>query len=93
MKCGISTSYSAVSHRTKRSKAAASRGPHVVRISSVIASRPWRTWMTEPSAKLARYIGSTGCSVSMSAMSAPAAANVCSSNDGIVRTVGPVSNR
>ena len=39
------------------------RGPANARISSVIASRPWRTWSTEPSAYTARYIGSTGRSV------------------------------
>ena len=63
------------------------------RISSVIASRPWRTWSTEPSWNVARYIGSTGRSRMWSAMSAPAAANTSASSPGIVSTVGPLSSR
>ena len=60
MKFGISTRYSSVSQSAKRSNDAAASAPAKPRISSVIASRPWRTWSTEPSAKTARYIGSTG---------------------------------
>ena len=60
MKFGISTRYSSVNQSAKRPNAAAASGPANVRISSAIASRPWRTWSTDPSAYTARYIGSTG---------------------------------
>ena len=58
-----------------------------------MASRPWRTWIADPSAKQARYMGSTGLSVRWLAMSAPAAAKASARMPFMVRTLGPVSNR
>ena len=60
MKFGISTRYRSASQSAKRPNASASLAPANARISAVIASRPWRTWSTEPSWNVARYIGSTG---------------------------------
>ena len=77
----------------KPPKRAASRSPQTARISSVMASRPWRTRSSVPSAKQARYIGSTGRSVRASDISMPTARNDRSTRWGIVSTVGPVSNR
>jgi hypothetical protein len=54
MKLANSMRYSSVTHRTKRSKPAASFGPAAARTSSAMAVRSARTRISEPSQKQAR---------------------------------------
>ena len=89
----ISTRYSCSSQSQNRPNASASLVFENCRISSVIASRPWRTNNVEPSAYTARYIGSTGLILTKSSMSAPAALNASARRFGMVSTVGPLSSR
>ncbi len=48
--------------------------------------------MAEPSAKQARYMGSTGVSFRWLSISAPAALKASARMPFMVRTLGPVSN-
>ena len=82
-----------MSQSQKRPKAAASVGPATSRISAVMASRPCQTRSSVPSAKDARYMGSTGRSRRCLSMSAPAAAKVSDRMPVMVSTLGPVSKR
>ena len=76
---------------TKSSKAAASTLPQVRAISSRMASTPWRTMISLPSAKRARYAGSRRFIGSSSERLLPAARSASSTRSGMVITVGPVS--
>ena len=93
MKLGSSSRYRPVSQSQKRPKASASAGPARSPISACMRWRSCHTRSSLPSAKQARYMGSTGTRVRWAAMSSPAAANTSARMPVMVRTLGPVSNR